>query len=74
MDHYIITQDGEKFSIKKNLKDWAVAADQTAAEQIILLLVNSTEKGPAIDIDDAIGSSELSVCYDAQRGTIKFAK
>lgn len=74
MDHYIITQDGEKFSIKKNLKDWAVAADQTAAEQIISLLVNSTEKGPAVEVDDAISGSELNIYYDAQRGAIKFTK
>lgn len=74
MDYYIITQDGEKFSIKKNLKDQAVAADQTAAEQIISLLVNSTEKGPAVEVDDAISGSELNIYYDAQRGAIKFTK
>lgn len=72
MDHYIITQEGTKFKIKKNLADWAEAATQEAAEQIISLLVNSTEKGPAVDIDDAIGNSDLTVCYD--QGILKFIK
>lgn len=74
MDNYIIRKDGEKFEIKKNLTPWIVAEDQKAAEEIVTLLINRTERGPAVEIDDAIGDSDLTVLFNAETRIAYFGK
>lgn len=74
MDRYILRKDGEKFDIQKNFAPWIVAQDQKAAEEVITLLINKTERGPAIDIEDAIGDSDLTVLFNPETRVAYFGK